>query len=127
MKSGKYVLLLLASLSLLASIAAASEVFSPEEIAATVDFREVENKPEPIEQEQPVVTPDLRNQSGRVYVAFIVCEQGKVSALRCIKSTNNTLNTAVLDAVSRWKFNPAKNNGSIVAVRVVLPIRVDFS
>lgn len=127
MKIMKTVLLLLASFTLLASTAAASEVFSPEEIAATVDIRVVENKPEPIEQEQPLVTPELRNQSGRVYVAFIVCEQGKVSGLRCIKSTNKSLDASVLDAVARWKFNPATKDGNTVAVRVVLPIRVDFS
>lgn len=126
MKSIHHLLLLLA-IPVMASVATASEIFTAEEIAATVDIREIEAKPQPIDQQQPLVTPELRNQTGRVYVAFLVSETGEVTGLRCVKSTNNRLNSAVMDAVARWKFEPAKVDGTPVAVRVVLPIRVDFT
>ena len=126
MKSIHHLLLLLA-IPVMASVATASEIFTAEEIAATVDIREIEAKPQPIDQQQPLVTPELRNQTGRVYVAFLVSETGEVTGLRCVKSTNNRLNSAVMDAVARWKFEPAKVDGTPVPVRVVLPIRVDFT
>ncbi|MEQ9825025.1 MAG: hypothetical protein ABQ298_11635 [Puniceicoccaceae bacterium] len=50
MKSIHHLLLLLA-IPVMASVATASEIFTAEEIAATVDIREIEAKPQPIDQQ----------------------------------------------------------------------------
>ncbi len=117
----------LAILGLVASTSSFSATFSEEQLSNSFSLGEVDKKPDPISQPQPAITDELRNQKGKVYVAFIVNEKGKVEQLRCIKSDSPKLRTAVLDAVEKWKFKPAEKGDNKVAVRVVLPIRVDFS
>ena len=111
----------------LAFSALGNTVFSDEEIAVSYSLKEVAKKPEPIQQTQPAVTPRLRGETGRVYVAFIVDESGSVANLRCVKTTSNKLTATVLEAVEQWTFKPATHDGGPVKVRVLLPIRVDFS
>jgi TonB family protein len=121
-------LLVLLACAAFSNLAIANEtIFSVEEASASFDFKEVDKKPQPIRQDQPEVTPDLRNEKGRVYVAFIVSEEGRVTGLRCVQSTSDKLTPVVLRAVEQWRFHPGMHQGAKVAVRVLIPIRVDFS
>lgn len=104
-----------------------NEIFTTEEVSSTFDMKQIQEKPVPVSQKEPTVTNELRNQQGRVYVAFIIREDGSVCSARCFQSTNRTLDNVVLQAVKEWKFKPAKVDGNAVAVRVVVPIRVDFT
>jgi len=125
MKTFKLLAITIAFLGLCFS--AAAEVFTSDEIAVSYDIKEIDEKPVPVKQQEPKVTAELKNQKGRVYVAFIVNEEGKVDSLRCIKTTSELLKPVVLNAVEKWEFKPGKVSGDKVAVRVILPIRVDFS
>jgi len=59
-----------------------------------------------------------------VSVEFVVDTTGHTSAI-CIKSASDRdFADAVVDAVKQWRFAPAQHNGSPVATRVVLPVRV---
>jgi TonB family protein len=120
---------ILAALAILAlsSFSSHASVFTDEEKSATFSQKEVEQKPVPVKQEQPRYTRELEGLNGNVYVAFIVCDEGKTKAIRCIKSTDERLNDSVLDAISKWKFEPANHEGENVAVRCVMKIRVDFA
>jgi len=127
MKTFNTFLLLFSALLGLANATVADEIFTPEELASTYDIKDIDEKPVPVKQEEPVVTPALKNQKGRVYVAFIVSDSGEVANLRCVKTTSEDLTPVVLKAVENWKFKPGKVGEDRVAVRIVLPIRVDFS
>jgi TonB family protein len=102
---------------------AVADNFTDEEIATTLSAKEVEVMPVPVEQDQPNVPPSLRGEAGRVYVAFIVDQGGKVVAPRVLKTENDKLNEVAVACVSKWSFKAAKKDGAEVAMRVIVPIR----
>lgn len=74
-----------------------------------------------------VVTP--RNVSAdyagsTVELAFTVDTAGTPTSLKVVSSPDAMLARIVMDAVKRWRFEPAKKNGSAVATKVVLPVRI---
>ncbi len=81
--------------------------------------------PTPLRTQAPVYPEALRreNVSGIVSINATVDENGNVTATAVSKSTNPGFDKAALDAVSQWKFKPAKKDGQAVAVTVVLPVR----
>ena len=125
MKTFKTLTILLALIGV--TLVASADVFTEDEIASSYDLKDIDVKPVPVKQQEPAVTAELKNQKGRVYVAFIVSEEGEVGNLRCIKTTSDVLEPVVLEAVEKWKFKPGKVGADNVAVRIILPIRVDFS
>lgn len=71
-----------------------------------------------------VVSPEsVSGLTGQVDVEIVVSETGKPSRITVKASTDEALVDSVLEAVSRWKFAPAKVNGVPVAKTVVLPVR----
>lgn len=103
----------------------ASEIFTVEEIANSYGIKDLEVKPAPVKQDVPVLAGDLRNESGKVYVAFIVDINGNVEGVRCVKSTSAKLTPSVIKAVQKWKFTAGVYKGKAVAVRVVVPVRIN--
>ncbi|ACB73873.1 energy transducer TonB [Opitutus terrae] len=74
-----------------------------------------------------VVTP--RNISAdyagsTVELAFTVDTAGTPTSLKVVSSPDAMLAKIVMDAVKRWRFEPAKKNGSAVATNVLLPVRI---
>ena len=59
---------------------------------------------------------------GKIMVAFIVNENGRVVEPEIIDTFNFNLNEAVIDKVMAIKFTPALQNGRPVRVRYKLPI-----
>ena len=59
-----------------------------------------------------------------VQVEFVVDTTGKPSAINVKSTSDRDFAEAVVDAVKQWRFTPAQHNGSPVATRVVLPVRV---
>jgi protein TonB len=59
-----------------------------------------------------------------VQVEFVVDTTGKPSAINIKSTSDRDFAEAVVDAVKQWRFTPAQHNGSPVATRVVLPVRV---
>ncbi len=81
--------------------------------------------PTPVRTLAPAYPEALRRDgiSGMVSVAVTVDENGNVTKAAVAKSTNAGFEEPALQAVSQWKFKPAKKAGQAVAVSVVLPVR----
>src|SRR5450432_1202358 len=59
-----------------------------------------------------------------VQVEFVVDTAGKPSEINIKSASDRDFAEAVVDAVKQWRFAPAQHNGSPVATKVVLPVRV---
>lgn len=81
--------------------------------------------PTPVRTMAPAYPEALRRDgiSGMVSVAVTVDENGNVANAAVAKSTNAEFEKPALEAVSQWKFKPAKKDGHSVAVSVILPVR----
>jgi protein TonB len=113
----KYVVLL--SLGVLGSVAASATTIEQTYLDTC---RKEPGVPVPIS----VVTPtiDAGYTGTTVNVEFIVDQTGKPANLNVKSPVDATLATAVMDAVKQWKFKPAERNGTPVATKVVLPVKV---
>jgi TonB family protein len=54
---------------------------------------------------------------GRVAIDMIIAEDGNPTDLRVVESAGEILDQAVLEAVRKWRFEPARKNGVKVKVR----------
>jgi TonB family protein len=59
-----------------------------------------------------------------VNVGFVVDTTGRTSDISIVSSNDYDLAKAVVVAVKQWRFTPAQRNGTAVAAKVVLPVRV---
>lgn len=59
---------------------------------------------------------------GRVFVQFIVNEQGKVTSPKVTRGVHKLLNQAALDAVKDLNCKPGKQRGQSVKVQMSLPV-----
>lgn len=59
---------------------------------------------------------------GRVFVMFVVDEEGSVTDAEVVTSAHPLLDQAALDAVLKTSFRPGRHAGQAVPVRMVLPI-----
>jgi protein TonB len=87
-----------------------------------------DSKPEapvPVRTVEPVFPEELREKgvSGLVYVKCTVDAQGNVHETSVEKSTNPAFEKPAMEAVQRWKFKPARQDGNPVAIRVSIPIK----
>jgi TonB family protein len=82
--------------------------------------------PRRVQGEAPVYPPAAQTArvSGSVLVTMIVDENGLPTNLRVIESAGEILDRAVLEAVSRWHFEPARLAG--VAVKHPHEYKVSF-
>ncbi len=73
-----------------------------------------------------VVKPDVDgfDVGQAVQVEFVVDTTGHTSDFSIKSTTDRDLAAAVVDAVKQWVFLPAQVNGTAVATKVVLPVRV---
>jgi TonB family protein len=76
-----------------------------------------------------VVAPDAGSSSvgTKVEVEFLVDASGKPQDIHVLSATDSLFGRSVREAVSQWKFEPAKANGSSVATKVLLPVVVSYS
>ncbi len=112
-----YVLLL--SLGVLASVAASASTL---EQTYLDNCRKGPGVPVPISVVKPAISQEYTGSS--VDVEFTVDETGKPANLTVKSHVDETLSSAVLEAVKQWKFKPAERNGVPVATKVVLPVKV---
>jgi protein TonB len=81
--------------------------------------------PVPVRTVQPEYPESLR-KAGAMGVVVVKCtidEQGNVVEPTVEKSTNPDFDKSAVDAVKKWKFKPAKLDGSPVAKKVSIPIK----
>jgi protein TonB len=78
----------------------------------------------PVSQVAPNYSRDLRvdQEEGEVVVGFTITAEGKVLNPVVVSSTNRLLNKPTLEAIRKWKFAPATNDGVAVSVNVLQPV-----
>ncbi|PTX94362.1 energy transducer TonB [Opitutus sp. ER46] len=81
--------------------------------------------PVPVRTVQPTYPNDLRREGvmGVVVIKCVIDQQGNVTEPEVEKSSNAGFDRAALDAVKRWKFKPAKQDGNPIAQKVSIPIK----
>mgnify|MGYP000940576559 CR=1 FL=1 len=81
--------------------------------------------PVPVRTVAPDYPRELREQkvSGVVMVKCTIDEQGNVSETEVAKSSNEGFDKFAVDALKKWKFKPAKQDGAPVAMTVTIPVK----
>jgi len=92
-------------------------------------FIVVEDRPELIggmaALQQAVEYPEFAKKAGiegRVFVQFVVDEQGNVTNPQVTRGVHKLLDQAALEAVREMKFKPGKQRGKAVKVQMSLPV-----
>ena len=112
-------LALLLSLGALAPFAASAKTLEQSYIESA---RKGPGVPVPIS----VVAPEAQGYDiGQVVqVEFVVETTGNTSNISIKSASDREFASAVVEAVKQWKFTPALQNGTPVATKVILPVRV---
>lgn len=99
-------------LSIVLSLAAATQVAAKE-------------PPVPVRTVAPEYPESMRRDgsSGLVMVSCLIDERGNVTDPKVEKSSNVAFERPALEALQKWKFKPATENGSAISVRVTIPIK----
>jgi TonB family protein len=88
------------------------------------EIADLDEKPEPIIRITPKYPHKLKRAAiqGRVFVIFIVDENGNVGNARVLESPHPEFSESALAAVQSWKFKPGKKGGKPVKTRVRIPL-----
>jgi protein TonB len=83
--------------------------------------------PVPVRTVAPIYPPELRAQgvSGLVLVKCAIDPQGNVTDAIVAKSSNPGFEPRAVEAIRKWKFKPARQDGNAIAVEVTIPIKFD--
>lgn len=60
---------------------------------------------------------------GEIWVAFVVDAKGKVTDVKPLTEFESKFVEAAVEAVKKWKFEPATRDGKAVAVLVTVPLQ----
>lgn len=84
--------------------------------------------PVPVRTVAPEYPSELRRDgvSGLVMVKCTIDEQGNVIDPQVEKSSNAAFEKPAVEALKKWKFKPAKQDGAPVAIKVSIPIKFVF-
>jgi len=96
-----------------------------ESLENAFSLAEIDQKPRAVFQSAPVYPSEMRGKKveGVVTVLFVVDSAGKVANPHVEKSNNPAFERPALDAVKRWKFEPAVKGGQRVACKMRVPMR----
>ena len=88
---------------------------------------DLDQKPRAVYQPDPVYPAALRSRKidGVVTVIFVVDANGRVANAKVEKSSDPAFDKPALDAVRKWKFEPAMKEGRKVSAKMRAPIRFD--
>lgn len=78
--------------------------------------------PVPVAVVKPSVSPDYTG--AQIDIAFTVDAKGTPTELAVVSSPDAMVAKVVMDAIKQWRFTPAQKNGTAVAKKVVLPVRI---
>lgn len=81
-------------------------------------------KPEPLVTPPPRLADELIARPGTAYAQLQVNEFGFVTEATIVQSSDPRLNEPILEALRRWKFEPATEAGRSVSCYVVQPVRI---
>ena len=81
--------------------------------------------PVPVRTVRPEYPDELRRAgiTGVVTISCTIDEKGNVVDPKVLKASNTAFASPALDALSRWKFKPAKKAGNAVPIKVSFPIQ----
>jgi protein TonB len=81
--------------------------------------------PVPVRTVKPEYPAALRNQgvTGVVMVKCAIDAQGNVTETTVTKSSNEAFDKPAVDALKKWKFKPARQDGNPIAINVTIPIK----
>lgn len=85
------------------------------------ELRDLDTDPRPLARREPLYphVARMRDIEGFVMVVFVVTVEGRVRDIGIVASQPaGVFDQAVIDAVSRWRFEPGARQGETVAVRV---------
>lgn len=89
-----------------------------------LSYTMLDNSPRTRAQAAPVYPSEARRQglAGEVWVEFRVDEEGRVLNPRVVRSSDAMFESATLNAVSKWRFEPGRKGGKAVRFRMVAPV-----
>ncbi len=95
---------------------------------ASSDPRAGVSEPQLFSGALPEYSPDLRRRriQGQVTVDVDLDRQGRVAGTRIRSSDDEALSTAVIDALGRWRFDPARLNEESVEFSFLLTFTFDL-
>jgi len=81
--------------------------------------------PVPVRTVAPEYPRELKvnGVSGLVMVKCTIDEQGNVAGTDIVKSSNEQFDRFATEALKKWKFKPARQDGTPVSVQVTIPIK----
>lgn len=87
------------------------------------EFVYYDEEPTPIEKSDPVRSELAKDAqiTGKVTLHALVGTDGRVHTVKVIKGVDG-LNESAVECVKRWRFRPAKSDGTPVAVWVEIPL-----
>ncbi|MCI0675146.1 MAG: energy transducer TonB [Phycisphaerales bacterium] len=96
-----------------------------EQFEGAFSLAEIDQKPRVIFQSAAIFPAEMRGKKieGVVSVMFVVDSGGKVANPRVETSTHPAFDKPAVDAVKKWKFEPAVKGGKRVACKMRVPIR----
>jgi periplasmic protein TonB len=96
---------------------------------AIFDIGELDQRPRAVLQVAPTYPRELRQRKveGTVYVVFVVDIDGHVLDPKVEEATDEAFRGPAIDAVRRWRFEPATLRGEKVRSKVRVPIRFSLS
>ncbi len=86
-------------------------------------YSSFDEPPAPIRTAEPRRNLIPRGATGIVSVAIVIDADGNVAQARIHRSQNDDLNEAALEAVKRWRFQPAKVGGTAISCYIRVPLR----
>jgi protein TonB len=103
-------------------LAACFCLFSVSAQAAATPGRE---NPVPVRTVAPEYPREMKQNgvSGLVMVKCMIDEQGNVSQADVVKSSDQTFDKFATEALKKWKFKPARQDGTPIAMQVTIPIK----
>lgn len=96
--------------------------------AAPAAVAQTKEPPVPVRTVAPDYPNELRREgvSGVVTVKCTIDENGNVVEPTVEKSSNAAFEQPALAALKKWKFKPAKQDGTPVSTKVSIPIKFVF-
>lgn len=110
----------------LTSIDAAAAQMDADAIFSSSDLDQM---PRAVFQPPPDYPADLRKRriEGTVYVVFVVDKNGRVANPAVQAPVHPALDSAALQAVRRWRFEPGRRRGQAVQFKMRVPITFNVS
>lgn len=85
--------------------------------------------PVPVRTVAPKYPMQLKRDgvSGVVSVKCTIDEKGNVTEPTIVKTTNEAFSEPAIEALSKWKFKPAKRGGVVVSIKITIPVQFNVS